>query len=60
MSELYGLVPALGVEGGPTLHSLWPLLLAIVVVALVMPLAYLMGRGGGRADSTKPPHASPQ
>jgi hypothetical protein len=51
MFELSQYLPAFGAATQRSLHVLWPLLLAVVVLALVMPLAYLMGRGGGRADS---------
>lgn len=47
MLQLETLAPALGAAGQGHLHSWW-LILAVVVFALVMPLAYLLGRNGGK------------
>jgi hypothetical protein len=49
MLQLETLVPALGASGGSGgLHDAWWLVLAAVVFAFVMPLAYLLGRNGGK------------
>jgi len=40
-------LPALGANGEAHFHGWW-LVLAIIVFALVAPLAYLLGRSGGR------------
>ena len=51
MLELETLLPALGATGQGHVHNWWWLVLAVVVFALVAPLAYLFGRHGGRAGS---------
>jgi Kef-type K+ transport system membrane component KefB len=48
MPQLELLVPALGAAGQGHIHGLWWLILAVIVFALVTPLAYLMGRNGGQ------------
>ena len=40
-------LPALGAGGQGHFHGWW-LILALVVFALVAPLAYLLGRNGGK------------
>jgi hypothetical protein len=47
-SQLAMLVPALGAPTDGRAHNLWWLILALVVFALVMPLAYLAGTRGGK------------
>lgn len=44
----HALLPALGTEPSHGLHNLWWVVLALVVFALVAPLAYLLGHNGGR------------
>jgi hypothetical protein len=50
MPSLETLVPALNAVTRSHTHGWWWLVLAIVVFAMIMPLAYLMGRGGGQPD----------
>ena len=46
--ELGTLVPIFGAaDSGPT-HGWWWVILAVVVFALVVPLAYSLGRNGGQ------------
>ncbi|HEX8952870.1 MAG TPA: hypothetical protein VF997_01680 [Polyangia bacterium] len=40
---------AVRAPGSDNLRSFWWMILAVVVFAMVMPLAYLFGRHGGRA-----------
>ncbi|MGZ3404950.1 MAG: hypothetical protein ACXVAN_00800 [Polyangia bacterium] len=47
MLQLVTFAPALG-AAGQGLHDWWWIVLAIVVFAFVMPMAYLFGHGGGR------------
>jgi hypothetical protein len=54
MKELSILTPALGAAGQGHTHNLWWILLALVVFALVMPLAYVLGAHGGRPRSQGP------
>ncbi len=50
MLQLSMLVPAIGATTGPTRsHDLWWIILALVIVAVATPLAYVFnarGRGG--------------
>jgi len=49
MMQLEMMLPALGAAGLGHAHGYWWLILAVVVIALIMPLAYFFGRHGGRA-----------
>jgi membrane protein DedA with SNARE-associated domain len=48
MPQLESLVPALGAAGQGHIHGWWWVILAVIVFALVSPLAYLLGRNGGQ------------
>jgi len=48
MMQLQALLPVFGAEGQHGVHGLWWIILAVVVFMLVAPLAYMMGRRGGR------------
>jgi CDP-diglyceride synthetase len=48
MSQLETLAPALGAAGQGNIHGWWWVILAVMVFALVTPLAYLLGRNGGK------------
>lgn len=50
MLQLQTLLPALGATGEGHAHGYWWVILAIVVFAFVMPLAYVFARHDGRAD----------
>jgi len=50
MLQLETLVPALGAAGQGHIHGWWWVVLAAVVFALVAPLAYQLGHGGGQPD----------
>ncbi len=50
MFQLQMLVPALGAQGRGE-HQLWWIVLLVVVFALVMPMAWLFGRQGGKPDT---------
>ena len=56
MMQLWMLTPALGATTESPAHNLWWILLALVVFALVTPLAYVLGKHGGRPDSQGPLH----
>lgn len=51
MLQLELLVPALGATSHGTLHNWWWVILAVVVFAMVTPLAYVFGHHGGQPDS---------
>jgi Kef-type K+ transport system membrane component KefB len=48
MPQLQSIVPALGSSGDGHLHGYWWVILALIVFALVAPLAYALGRNGGQ------------
>jgi hypothetical protein len=54
MIQLQNLVPALGADAQHMHHGIWPLLLALVVFTLVLPIAYFFGHGGGKPDGMDP------
>jgi hypothetical protein len=49
MLQLETLVPALGASAESGMHAWWWVILAVVVLAFVTPLAYVLGHDGGRA-----------
>jgi hypothetical protein len=51
MMEQSVLMATLGAAGQHALGRWWPLVLGVFVLSLVIPLAYMVGRGGGRAGS---------
>jgi hypothetical protein len=53
MTELAMLAPALGAAGQGETHNIWWIILALVVLALVMPLAYLWGTRRGMPDGSR-------
>ena len=50
-------LPALGATGWGHSHGYWWIILAIVVFALVAPLAYVLGHAGGGPDRRRPVHS---
>ncbi|MCU1280158.1 MAG: hypothetical protein JWM53_3704, partial [bacterium] len=46
--QLLLMIPARGAAGQGRFHGTWWIILAIVVFALVVPLAYVLGRNGGK------------
>jgi hypothetical protein len=57
MGQLDMLVPALG-AASQRHHSLWWIILAVVIFALLSPLAYILGTHGGRSEDQGPLHRS--
>jgi len=49
MVQFGNMVPALGAHPAASLPGYW-LILAVVVLAFVLPMAYLFGRNGSRPD----------
>ena len=49
MMQLEMMLPALGAAGPGHSHPYWWLILAVIVFASVIPLAYFFGKHGGRA-----------
>ena len=47
MMELHSLLSATGAAGG-AYNGYWWIMLAAIVFAIMLPLAYLLGRNGGR------------
>ncbi len=48
MTQLHRLLPALGASPGDSpFNAYWWLMLAVAVVAIVLPVAYLVARDGG-------------
>ncbi|MDB4971240.1 MAG: hypothetical protein JWN44_6929 [Myxococcales bacterium] len=52
MLQLQSLLPALGAEGQHAFHAWMPLVLILAVAAVVIPLAYILGKRGGRPDGS--------
>ena len=50
MPQLQSILPALGANGDGHAHGYWWVLLALIVFAVVAPLAYGLGRNGGQAQ----------
>lgn len=51
MMQLDQLVPGLGAPAADGVHHVyWWLILAVVVLAFVLPLAFILGRDGGRRN----------
>jgi hypothetical protein len=48
MSSLVGVVPALGAESQRSPHTLWPLLLLLVLLMVAAPMAFLLAGKRGR------------
>ncbi|HEY1584789.1 MAG TPA: hypothetical protein VGH63_03820 [Polyangia bacterium] len=48
MVHLETIMPALGANGDGHAHGYWWVILALVVFAVVAPLAYGLGRNGGQ------------
>jgi Kef-type K+ transport system membrane component KefB len=48
MNQLATMLPALGASGDGHVHGLWWIILALVVFAIVSPIAYFWSRGGGQ------------
>lgn len=48
MTELHHLLPALDANGASSYNGYWWILLAVVVVAIILPAVYLTGHDRGR------------
>ncbi len=54
MVQLHAMLPAMGAEGQGAVHGVGWLVLLVVVIALVVPLAYLWSRNGGQPGGGGP------
>jgi hypothetical protein len=50
MVHLETIMPALGANGDGDAHAYWWVILALIVFAVVAPLAYGLGRNGGQPE----------